>query len=130
MIANATHADTKVETTDHEVAIMRDDRRYRVRGLVRNTSYDQLKINLMVSRDGLMHVDTLDLYDARRRITFCRQAATELFGPEKGSWSRKGVGSLSLPGADASGTIRGCLDDHETLLGESSTTSSTVAWGG
>jgi hypothetical protein len=34
------------------------------------TSYDQLKINLMVSRDGLMHVDTLDLHDARRRIRY------------------------------------------------------------
>ena len=82
MIANANRADAKVETTDHEVTVTRDDRRYRVRGLTRNTSYDQLKINLMVSRDGLMHVDTLDLYDARRRITFCKQAAAEVFVDE------------------------------------------------
>jgi hypothetical protein len=45
MIANATHVDTKVETVEHEVTIIRDDRRYRVRGLARNISYDQLKIN-------------------------------------------------------------------------------------
>jgi len=71
-----------VEASDHEVTVTRDDRRYRVRGLSKNTSYDQLKINLMVSRDGLIHVDTLDLYDARRRITFSKQAASELFVDE------------------------------------------------
>ena len=38
----------------------------------------------MLSRYRLMHVDTLDLYDARRRITFCRQAAAEVFTAHKG----------------------------------------------
>ncbi len=80
MIANANKTSgTEVELSDHEVTITRDDRRYRVRGLAKNTSWDQLKINLMASRDGAMHIDTLDLYDARRRITFCKQAGPELF---------------------------------------------------
>jgi DNA primase len=74
-----TSPDLQVDVSDHQVTITRDDRRYRVRGLAKNTSYDQLKINLMASRDGAMHIDTLDLYDARRRITFCKQAGPELF---------------------------------------------------
>jgi len=82
MIAKSPTPDFQVEVSDHEVTITRADRRYRVRGLSKNTSYDQLKINLMVSRDGALHVDTLDLYDARRRITFCKQAASELFVDE------------------------------------------------
>ena len=77
--SSAQDSSLKPQVSSHEVVITRDDRRYRVRGLKKNTSYDQLKINLMISRDGLMHVDTLDLYDARRRITFCKQAAAELF---------------------------------------------------
>ena len=84
MIANAneTKSDLQVDVSGHEVTATRDDRRYRVRGLAKNTSYDQMKINLMVTRDGALHVDTLDLYDARRRITFCKQAAAELFVDE------------------------------------------------
>jgi hypothetical protein len=70
------------QASSHQVTVTRDDRRYRVRGLAKNTSYDQMKINLMVTRDGALHVDTLDLYDARRRITFCKQAADELFVDE------------------------------------------------
>ena len=79
MIAKNSIPDVEMQVTDHEVTISRDDRRYRVRGLKKSTSYDQLKINLMASRDGAMHIDTLDLYDARRRITFCKQAGPELF---------------------------------------------------
>ena len=83
MIAKAPNQQTAdIEVHEHEVHITRDDRRYRIRGLAKNTSYDQLKINLMVSRDDLMHVDMLDLYDARRRITFCKQAGPELFVDE------------------------------------------------
>ena len=82
MIASETASDLQVEVSEHQVTVTRDDRRYRVRGLAKNTSYDQMKINLMVTRDGALHVDTLDLYDARRRITFCKQAADELFVDE------------------------------------------------
>jgi hypothetical protein len=82
MIASETATDLHVEVSEHQVTVTREDRRYRVRGLAKNTSYDQMKINLMVTRDGALHVDTLDLYDARRRITFCKQAADELFVDE------------------------------------------------
>jgi DNA primase len=54
------------------------ERHYRVRGLEKNLSLQSLKINLLVSQDELVHVDTLDLYAARARAGFITQAATEL----------------------------------------------------
>lgn len=60
------------------------DRRYRLRGLEKNLSYDVLKVNLLVSRPAFagtgesVHVDTLDLYQARPRHGFITQAAVEL----------------------------------------------------
>jgi hypothetical protein len=67
----------------HEVVIEVDDRRYRVRGLEKNTSYAVMKVNLLVSRIGddagsPFHIDSLDLYVARQRAAFVRQAAAEL----------------------------------------------------
>ncbi len=66
-----------------DVVITLDDRRYRVRGLEKNHSFDRLKVNLLVSRDGLMHVDTFDLYAARARHSFIKQAAREIFVDEE-----------------------------------------------
>jgi hypothetical protein len=66
----------------HEVVIEIEDRRYRVRGLEKNTSYAVMKVNLLVSRAdhdaGAFHIDSLDLYVARQRAAFVRQAAAEL----------------------------------------------------
>src|SRR5690606_739301 len=74
------------EVKQEEVVIELGDRRYRVRGLAKNLSYDALKVNLLVSRcapsltgggEGF-HVDTIDLYAARPRAAFVKQAAIEL----------------------------------------------------
>lgn len=54
------------------------DREYRVRGLGRNLSYDSLKVTLRVARGERLYLDTLDLYAARQRAGFVRQAAEEL----------------------------------------------------
>ena len=75
--------DVPVEITGDEVVIHSDSRRYRVRGLAKNTSYELLKVNLLVSgtnnRDQTcFHVDTLDLYSARQRGMFIKQASEEL----------------------------------------------------
>jgi DNA primase catalytic core len=67
-----------VEIGADEIAITLGDRRYRVRGLAKNLSYDLIKINLLVSRGDGFHVDTLDLYAARQRMAFAKQAAIEL----------------------------------------------------
>jgi DNA primase catalytic core len=54
------------------------DRHYRVRGLSRNLSYDQMRVNVRVSREEKYHVDTLDLLSARQRALYVKQAADEL----------------------------------------------------
>jgi DNA primase len=61
-----------------EVRIARGPRSYRVRGLARNLSAESLKITLRVSAGDHLHVDTLDLYQARSRSAFIKAAAMEL----------------------------------------------------
>ncbi len=59
-----------------------DDRHWRVRGLEKQLSCERMKVNLMVSRRELVHVDTLDLYVARQRRMFIKEAAGELYCEE------------------------------------------------
>lgn len=70
--------DLEVELKDNELIIHVEDRRYRIRGFEKNLSYDQLKINLLVSRGDALHVDTFDLYATRPRDAFIKHAAMEL----------------------------------------------------
>jgi hypothetical protein len=68
---------------EHEHTVTFGPRRYRVRGLERNASYECLKVNVLVSALGLdgteaVHVDTLDLYQARHRAAFIAAASVEL----------------------------------------------------
>ena len=79
MIAKAPQETSDIEVKDHEVTITRDDRRYRIRGLDRNMSLCQLKVNIMASRDELVHLDTLDLVKARSRAAFIKATASELY---------------------------------------------------
>jgi DNA primase len=69
--------------TEHEHTVTFGSRRYRVRGLEKNASYECLKVNVLVSAPGLdgteaVHVDTLDLYQARHRAAFIAAASVEL----------------------------------------------------
>ncbi len=71
------------EMVGDELRVRLAERRWRVRGLGRATSYDLLRVNLLVSRSddragGRFHVDTLDLYSARARAAFVKAAADEL----------------------------------------------------
>jgi DNA primase len=72
------------EKSDNEVVIRLGERRYRVRGLARNLSYDTLRVNLLVTLDGdqgdaaPLHADDLNLYSAKQRGAFVKQAAAEL----------------------------------------------------
>jgi DNA primase len=72
-----------VQLAGEELHLQLDDRRWRVRGLARVTSFEVLRVNVLVAREDerrghVFHVDTLDLYSARARGVFCRQAAAEL----------------------------------------------------
>lgn len=66
------------EVSEHETIIELGDRRYRVRGISKNMSYDQLKVNVLVSRADNFYVDTLDIYSARHRAAYIKQASIEL----------------------------------------------------
>ncbi len=79
--------DVVAEVNEHDVAMVFGGRRYRVRGLARNLAFDVLKVNVMVSNVAgaassgsgqALHVDTLDLYQAKARAVFVKQAALEL----------------------------------------------------
>jgi DNA primase catalytic core len=71
-------ATVPVEVKGDEVTITLGDRRYRVRGLAKNLSYAILKVNLLAAHGDGFHVDTLDLYAARQRTVFIKQAAVEM----------------------------------------------------
>lgn len=59
-----------------------DDRHWRVRGLESELSCQRLRVNLLVSRRELTHIDTVDLYSSRQRRMFLREAAAELYVEE------------------------------------------------
>jgi DNA primase catalytic core len=72
-----------VQLAGEELRVGIDDRRWRVRGLAKVTSFEVLRVNVLVAREDdrrghLFHVDTFDLYSARARGVFCRQAAEVL----------------------------------------------------
>jgi DNA primase len=71
-----------MDVLTHEVVFRFGDRRVRVRGLDKNKSYDVLKINLLLARGDRSFIDNLDLYHARQRVLFLKQAAAELELPE------------------------------------------------
>jgi DNA primase catalytic core len=67
------------EERGEEVVMPQGDRRWRVRGVAKNTSFDALRVNVLVAREGQgFHVDTLDLYSARHRRAYIAEAAAEL----------------------------------------------------
>jgi DNA primase catalytic core len=66
------------ERVGEDVMISLGDRRFRVRGLAKNLSFDALKVNVLVSRGEAFHVDTLDLCSSRHRGAFAKQGAVEL----------------------------------------------------
>ena len=66
------------EVSDAEIVMTFGDRRYRVRGLAKNLSYEILKVNVLAARGEAFYVDTLDLYSAKQRQSYVTQAALEL----------------------------------------------------
>ena len=69
----------KAEEVGEDLMYRFGDRRWRVRGLEKNTGPEQLRVNLHVRRQGgAFHVDTLELYSSRQRGVFTKQASLEL----------------------------------------------------
>lgn len=66
------------QVNEHEVNLRFGERQYRVRGLAKQLSYEVLKVNVLVREGAAFHVDTLDLYSAKSRAAYMKQAAQEL----------------------------------------------------
>ncbi len=60
-----------------DITIEFGSRHYRIRGLDKNKSHEQLKINLMAKKGELYFIDALDLYQAKPRNQFIKQASIE-----------------------------------------------------
>jgi hypothetical protein len=84
----------ELEHRAHELVLSLGDRRYRVRGIERNLTYDVLKVNLLCARGEGFHVDALDLYSARQRAAFLKQASLEMGVEER--VVQKDLGQLLL----------------------------------
>ena len=70
------------QADERQVLLTFGERRYRVRGLPKQLT-EALKVNVLVTvdgerSDGALHVDTLDLYQAKQRQVFAKLAAAEL----------------------------------------------------
>ena len=77
------HPAPLVEVRGEDIFVQQGDRRYRIRGLQKNMSHELLKVNVLVSGTNTrgesgFHVDTFDLYSARQRGLFTKQAAEEM----------------------------------------------------
>ena len=57
--------DITVESKGSDVYVTIQTRCYRVRGLGKNMSSQQMKVNIMVTRDELVYMDTFDLCKAQ-----------------------------------------------------------------
>jgi DNA primase len=80
------------EAAGDELLVVQGERHWRVRGWKKNLSPEQMRVNLQVRRapadggDSALegyHVDTLDLYAARSRAAYIKQAAMELGLPDE-----------------------------------------------
>ena len=75
--------DVPVEARGDTVFVSLGERRYRILGLQKNTAPGVLRVNVMAMATSArgetrLHVDTLDIYAARLRSIFAKQAAKEL----------------------------------------------------
>jgi DNA primase catalytic core len=71
------------ETQGKDLLMVLEDRQYRIRGWEKPLNPETLKVNVMVSKGEPFHVDTLDLYQAKARAAFIRQASLELSESEE-----------------------------------------------
>jgi len=77
-LPEAPSPDVPVEQTDTDLVLVYGDRRYRVRGWKKPLNPEALKVNLLASRGERFHVDSFDLYNAKARAAFVKQAGIEL----------------------------------------------------
>jgi DNA primase catalytic core len=70
--------DSEPEVKGEEIFTRFGPRQYRIRGLFKNLSFEVLRVNIRVSLGDPYHLDTLDLYQAKARNHYIKEAAEEL----------------------------------------------------
>ena len=72
-------ATLEAQIKDNEIIIPIGNRSYRIRGLARNTNgFESMKVNVLARKGEAFFVDTLDIYAARGRNAFIKEASREL----------------------------------------------------
>ena len=103
------------EAATGEARFIFGPRSYRVRGLLKNHSFDTLKVNLLAAQKEAFHVDTFDLYSSRHRAAFIQTAAKEI-GSEH-STIKKDIGRLLLKLEELQEKqIKAANDPQETIV--------------
>ena len=87
-------SDASISVDATSVIFIRGDLQYRIRGMDKNQSSLSLKVSIAASRDGLLHLDTVDLMRSTARQAFIKAAATELLCQEE--TLKKDLGILLL----------------------------------
>ncbi len=77
-MASPKHSGLTIDERPHEVRVQVGDRQWRIRGIAKNTSYEALRLNLMVTRGEAYFVDVFEVYLWRQRTAFVKQAASVL----------------------------------------------------
>jgi len=67
-----------VDIDGNELRLALGDRQYTVRGIEKNPSYDVLKVWIKATHGSFVHIDTVELYAAKQRAAWLRQAGIEL----------------------------------------------------
>jgi DNA primase catalytic core len=70
--------DAAEQPNDTDLVLTYGERRYRVRGWKKPLNPEAMKVNLLVSKDAGFHVDSFDLYQAKARAAFIKQAGVEI----------------------------------------------------
>ncbi|MFN6303072.1 MAG: CHC2 zinc finger domain-containing protein [Planctomycetota bacterium] len=82
-IPDAPKPTIEAEIRENEIVIPIGNRSYRVRGLEKNLAFDVLKVNILVRKAEQFYIDTFDIYAARQRSIFIKEAARELLIDEE-----------------------------------------------
>jgi DNA primase catalytic core len=80
-VANPKPQDSSLtaQVSENEIIIPIGNRTYRIRGLAKNTNgFDSMKVNVLARKGEAFFVDTLDIYAARGRNAFIKEASREL----------------------------------------------------
>ena len=77
--ATLAQVQARSQVKENEIIIPIGNRNYRIRGLARKTNgFDSMKVNVLARKGEAFFVDTLDIYAARGRNAFIKEASREL----------------------------------------------------